>query len=93
MGFRLIVVSPERIIYEKEDVDFIVLPAGLGQLGILKRHTPLLSSLKEGKIKIIRKNYTEEEIDVRDGFLEVLPDRVTVLISPLKTEASQDNEA
>jgi len=93
MGFKLIVISPERIIYEKEDVDFIVLPAGLGQLGILKRHTPLLSSLKEGKIKIIRENYTEKEIDVRGGFLEVLPDRVTVLISPLKTEASQDNEA
>ena len=93
MGFRLIIVSPERIIYEREDVDFIVLPAGLGQLGILKRHTPLLSSLKEGKIKIIRENYTEKEIDVRGGFLEVLPDRVTVLISPLKTEASQDNEA
>jgi F-type H+-transporting ATPase subunit epsilon len=88
MGFKLSVVSPEKVVYEEKDVDFIVLPAKLGQLGVLSRHTPLLSSLKKGKIKISGGKKETHEFEIDSGFVEVLPDKVTVLTSFKKTESS-----
>jgi len=79
MGFKLTIVGPEGIVYEQEDVDFVVLPAKLGELGILKRHTPLISALKKGKIKVKKGTGQTESFNVNSGFVEVLPDKVTVL--------------
>lgn len=79
MGFKLTIVNPEKIVYEQEDVDFIVLPAKLGELGVLKRHTPLISALKKGEIKVKKGAGQTENFNVNSGFVEVLPGKVTVL--------------
>ena len=79
MGFKLTIVNPEKIVYEQEDVDFIVLPAKSGEIGVLKRHTPLISALKRGKIKVKKGTKRTESFNVNSGFVEVLPDKVTVL--------------
>ena len=82
MGVQLRVVSVERSLFEGE-VDgqgrpFLVCEGTEGELGILPRHAPLLTTLRPGPL-LIRNGAEETELFVGGGFLEVLPDRVTVL--------------
>ncbi len=77
MKFPLRVVSVERSLYEG-DVDFIVANGADGELGVLARHAALMTILKPGALKITNDGQ-EELLFVGGGFLEVLPDRVTVL--------------
>ena len=82
MGVQLRVVSVERSLFEDE-VDgrgrpFLVCFGAEGELGILPRHAPLLTTLRPGLL-LIRNGAEETELFVGGGFLEVLPDRVTVL--------------
>ena len=79
MKFPLRVVSVERSLFEGE-VDFIIVNGAEGELGVLARHAPLMTILKPGSLRI-QENYggEEEQLFVGGGFLEVLPDRVTVL--------------
>jgi len=71
------VVSVERSLFEG-DVDFIVATGAEGELGILPRHGPLMTILKPGALRI-KQGGEEQLLFVGGGFLEVLPDRVTVL--------------
>jgi F-type H+-transporting ATPase subunit epsilon len=71
------VVSVERSLFEG-DVDFIVAVGIEGELGILPKHAPLMTILKPGTLKITQGS-EEQLLFVGGGFLEVLPDRVTVL--------------
>ena len=77
MAIPLRVVSVERGLFEG-DVDFILATGAAGELGILPRHAPLLTTLAPGPLTI-RHGGEEEILFVGGGFLEVLPDRVTVL--------------
>ncbi len=77
MPVPLRVVSVERSLFEG-DVDFIVANGADGELGILPRHAALMTSLKPGALKITQAGQ-EQLLFVGGGFLEVLPDRVTVL--------------
>ena len=72
------VVSVERLLFEG-DADFLSTRSTEGQLGILPRHAPLLAVLAPGEVRIDRTGGESESIFVGGGFMEVLPDRVTVL--------------
>jgi F-type H+-transporting ATPase subunit epsilon len=73
------VVSAEEQIFAGE-AEFVVLPGVVGELGIYPRHTPLLTQIKPGAVRIKIPGQTEEElVFVQGGFLEVQPTRVTVL--------------
>lgn len=76
-AFRLDIVTVERVVYS-EDVDGVVLPGGEGELGVLPRHAPLLTSLKPGELRV-KKGGEEIAMAVSGGFLEVRPDKVIVL--------------
>jgi len=77
MPFALRVVSVERSLFEG-DVDFMIANGADGELGVLPRHAPLMTILRPGTLTI-RHGGEEEQLLVGGGFLEVLPDRVTVL--------------
>ena len=77
MPVPLRVVSVERSLFEG-DVDFVVANGVEGELGILPRHAALMTILKPGALKITQRDQ-EQLLFVGGGFLEVLPDRVTVL--------------
>ncbi len=86
--FSLKIVSPTEIIFEG-DVDFVVVPGNEGQLGILPHHAPLLSILKRGQIRLKQKAGAKT-FDIPGGFLEVLKNKVTVLInSKIKMQKSK----
>ena len=73
------VVSAEEAIYSGE-AEFVVLPGIAGELGIYPRHTPLITQIKAGTVRIKVPGKTEEEIVyVQGGFLEVQPDHINVL--------------
>jgi len=77
--FALRVVSVERSLYEG-DVEFLVANGAGGELGVLAHHAPLMTILKPGPLRIQESiGGPEEVLFVGGGFLEVLPDRVTVL--------------
>ncbi len=73
------VVSAEEQIYSGE-AEFVVLPGEAGELGIYPRHTPLITRIKPGTVRIKPEGGGEEElIFVAGGILEVQPKVVTVL--------------
>ena len=79
MKYPLRVVSVERSLFEG-DVEFIIANGADGELGILARHAALMTALKPGPLRIQEViGGPEQVIFVGGGFLEVLPDRVTVL--------------
>jgi F-type H+-transporting ATPase subunit epsilon len=72
------VVSAEELIFSGE-AKFVALPGESGELGILPKHTPLITRIKPGAVRIERPDGTEEFVFVAGGILEVQPNRVTVL--------------
>ncbi len=73
------VVSAEGSIFSGE-AKFVALPGEEGELGILPRHTPLITRIKPGAVRIERADNGEEEfVFVAGGILEVQPGTVTVL--------------
>ena len=76
-GIRLDIVTAERAVYS-EDVDMVIAPGVEGQLGILPHHTPLMTTLQAGELRV-KKGGEEVSLAISGGFLEVRPDRVVVL--------------
>jgi len=73
------VVSAEESIYSGE-AEFVVLPGEAGELGIYPRHTPLITRIKAGAVRIKPAGGGEEQlIFVAGGILEVQPKLITVL--------------
>src|SRR5512141_300125 len=73
------VVSTEETIFSGE-ARFVALPGEMGELGILPRHTPLITRIKPGVVRIERADNGQEEfVFVAGGILEVQPGTVTVL--------------
>ena len=83
------VVSVERSLFEG-DADFIKCRSLEGELGVLPRHSPLLAVLAPGELRIDKTGGGSEHIFIGGGFLEVLPDRVTIL-ADIAEHASEIN--
>ncbi|MCE7913258.1 MAG: F0F1 ATP synthase subunit epsilon [Nitrosomonas sp. PRO4] len=76
--FHLDIVSAEESIYSGP-VEFLVAPAQMGEVGIYPHHTPMLTKIKSGMVRIKAQLKDEEMIYVSGGMLEVQPDVVTIL--------------
>jgi F-type H+-transporting ATPase subunit epsilon len=73
------VVSAEELIFSGK-ARMLSVPGEVGELGILPRHTPLITRIKPGAVRIQRGEDDEDEfVFVAGGFVEVQPRRVTVL--------------
>jgi F-type H+-transporting ATPase subunit epsilon len=72
------VVSAQESIYSGE-ARFVVLPGEAGELGIYPRHTPLITRVKPGSVRIEKPDGSEVFVFIAGGILEVQPTRVTVL--------------
>src|SRR5512139_3956519 len=72
------VVSAEASIFSGE-AEFVVLPGEAGELGIYPRHTPLITRIKPGAVRIQKPGGEEELVFVAGGILEVQPKVITVL--------------
>ena len=72
------VVSAEESIFSGE-ATFVALPGEMGELGIYPRHTPLITRIKPGSVRIQKAEGGEEFVFVAGGILEVQPHLITVL--------------
>ena len=72
------VVSAEESIFSGE-ARFVALPGEAGELGIYPRHTPLITRIKPGSVRIEKADGSEEFVFVAGGIIEVQPNCVTVL--------------
>lgn len=77
MPIHVVITSQERSVFTGE-ADIVVVPGTLGEMGILPNHSPLLSTLKYGLIKVRFKG-DEKVFTVAGGIVEVQPDQVTIL--------------
>ena len=78
MTMHVDIVSAERQIFSGT-ATFVVCPAEMGEVGVAPRHTPLISRMKAGEVKVTRENGDEEYYFVSGGLLEIQPHVVTVL--------------
>jgi F-type H+-transporting ATPase subunit epsilon len=76
--FHVDVVSAHESIFSGE-ARFVVLPGEAGELGIYPRHTPLITRIRPGAVRIEKVDGSEEFVFIAGGILEVQPNRVTVL--------------
>ncbi|MBR1728744.1 MAG: ATP synthase F1 subunit epsilon [Selenomonadaceae bacterium] len=77
---QLQVVSPERLVCDKEIAMLIVRSTG-GELGILPRHAPLVTGLIPHAMRIKLDGQEEQLMAVAGGLMEVTPKKITVLVS------------
>ena len=75
--FQLDIVTAERLV-SSDQVEVLVAPGIEGELAILPHHAPLLTVLKPGEIRVV-KDGEDTFIAVSGGFMEVMPDKVTIL--------------
>lgn len=75
---RLEIVTVERKLYD-DQVNMVIAPGSEGVLGILPRHTPLLTALTYGELQIRKQGEEDQFVAIGGGFMEVQPDHVVVL--------------
>lgn len=75
---QLDILTPEKKIFSGE-ADAVSFPGTAGAFQVLNHHAPLISSLKEGKVKV-RTKKEEKLFTIKSGFVEVLKNKVTVLV-------------
>ena len=91
---KLSVVTPEGSLFSGE-ATFVAAPAWDGEVGILPGHAAMIAALGTGELRIRRDESGREVTDryaVRGGFLQVLDDHVTLLVTEAKTPDGVDAE-
>ena len=77
---NLEILTPEKKLFSDE-VYGVQLPGITGLFEVLDKHAPLVSALKSGKLKILKdKNNNSAQYEIQGGFVEVLNNKVTVLV-------------
>ena len=86
------IVSAEAEIYSGTAKMFFA-PAVMGEVGVLPRHTPLLTKIRPGEVRVINEDDEEEFFYVSGGMLEILPSGVTVLADTAQRARDLDEAA
>jgi F-type H+-transporting ATPase subunit epsilon len=71
-------VSPEKLLLSR-DVDMVVVPGAEGDMGVLPRHSPAITTVRPGTIVVYEGGAVSDRIFIAGGFAEVTGDRCTVL--------------
>ena len=71
-------VSPEKLLMS-EEVELAILPGSEGDLGVQPGHSPVIATVRPGTISVFKGSTVEKRIFVAGGFLEITPERCTVL--------------
>ena len=78
------ILTPERKLFSGE-VYGVQMPGISGSFEVLERHAPLVSALKAGRVKVLRDKQNHlEYFEIESGFVEVLNNKVTVLVEGAK---------
>jgi len=75
---KLEIITPEKRLFDGK-VKLVQLPGEKGSFEILRNHAPLISTLNQGKIKVISENDKTEYFDIISGIVEVKSNIITIL--------------
>lgn len=81
------IISPSKLIYQGE-VSSVTVPGAKGEFTVLPNHASLVSSLKQGEIKVVpssQKNQEKFSIDIERGVLEVSESEVSIILTEFST--------
>ncbi len=73
------IVTPDTVLFNGDNVHLIQLPGADGSFEVMNNHAPLISVLKKGTIKIVRKGEDPSFFEINGGIIEVLENKVVVL--------------
>lgn len=76
---HLEIVSPESILFSGE-VTSVNLPGSAGAFQVLQNHAPIISTLDAGQVRVRKADGGEQSFDIQSGFVEVLNNRITVMV-------------
>lgn len=76
---NLEILTPEKVVF-KGDVYGVQLPGVNGLFEVLDKHAPVVSALKNGKLKVLKDKTTTRTYNINSGFVEVLNNNATVLV-------------
>lgn len=85
------IITGEQLLLREEEIDEVVAPGSLGELGILPSHAPLVTSLQAGSLRVKRAG-DEDDFFVSGGFLEIRDNHVKVLADAAERGAEIDLE-
>lgn len=74
---RLRIITFDGVVFSG-DVEMVITPTQIGEIGILPHHTPLLSKLKKGRLRV-KKEGKEDYYLINEGILEVCEDKISIL--------------
>jgi F-type H+-transporting ATPase subunit epsilon len=80
---NLEILTPEHKLFSDE-VYGVQLPGESGSFELLEKHAPLVSALKSGRIKVLNDRSHFSYFDIKSGFVEVINNKVTVLVEDAK---------
>ncbi len=83
------IVTAERVVYNA-NATMVIIPATAGDIGVLPKHAPLLTTLKVGELRVKQENTPEQSIFIAGGFAEVLPDKITILADTAQRSEEMD---
>ena len=92
MTMHVDIVSAETEIYSGT-VTEVYAPAEMGEVGIMPRHTPLLTRMKPGEVRVVSQNGETQSFYVNGGILEIQPHVVTILSDTAMRAADIDEAA
>ena len=72
------ILTPEKKLYSGE-VYGVLMPGISGMFEVLDKHAPMVSALKQGRVKVLRDKNHSSDFDITGGFVEVLNNKVTLL--------------
>jgi F-type H+-transporting ATPase subunit epsilon len=78
MPLKLRIITPERVVFDEENIDSVTLPGVMGEMTILPQHAPIMTELRPGPV-LFRRGGEEIDLALSGGFLEVRNDNVVVL--------------
>jgi len=85
---QILVATAEREVYNGQ-ATFLVAPGAAGELGIMPKHSPLLAALNPGELRITHGDVIDE-VFISGGFMEVQPDKITILADTAERAADMD---
>ncbi|MCD7863648.1 MAG: ATP synthase F1 subunit epsilon [Lachnospiraceae bacterium] len=89
--FRLQIITPERVFFD-QDVEMVEFNTTEGEIGVYARYIPMTVIIKPGILTIRMENNEAKEAALHAGFVEILPDQVTILAEIIEWPEEIDEE-
>lgn len=92
MPLHVEVVTQQRKLLDEQDCSMVIIPASEGVMGVLPNHTPVLTTMQYGELRVI-KGDAEESFIIYGGVVEIRPDKVVVLADEADLTAAVNIQA